>query len=337
MATATQRWSDDTLTLQWNQWQATLSWDVINAPNEFDALTATVINGGTPIPVVGDAHPRSIYITCNSITPKRTGFNLWTVTAHYQTISFSGDPANPLNNKPELEVIVGSETDHIDVTPVLPSGYALIISNSAGDAFKGGVPREFATLCMRYTRNEPFFDLNKAMTYSMCTNSKSVTINGAGTAERGQMMCRCISPASPLQAGMPYVKVRYDFEFRMGTAKDASGRWNGFHARVLDQGDNGWWTRTVSGSPVTSKVKFYLQDTPPRIVTDVLLDGKGRPADVGNVTVTSSASAVPDLWPGLPLDPAIIVEEARTSAGTLRAVYLSYPRYPEIDINGLKL
>ena len=318
-----ERWSDEKLHKDFNstQWTAIRTFDVAGVT---DAQAAALASGSPygSIPRIGEQHPRTSSMAVRSIDPERTGFSLFKVTANYGVGTFDNQE-DPLLKKPHIKWGIGSESlpvDHdADGNPLL---------NSALDAFDPPLSTEFTTIFLSITRNEPYFDVQKALTYSNRININPFNIKGAGIVAPGQILCRSIQPAGEYIEGTRFVPIVYDFELRSGLKLDSDGLWDGFKYRILDQGLRALYDlKKGPGRIYDPDQKDHSKGAPTPVTSDVRLDGYGGTYS-DDYTVTAdllssvSASAPPT---------GAIVELSD------KAVFLKYKRIKTIDFSGLRL
>jgi len=316
----TEDWSKRKLVKAASGWTADREFQVIQADTETDALAATLVSVGTVLPVMNDAHPASTFLLVDSVSvDQAVGFKFWTVKVHYsipkdgQAHDGPGAQDNPLLEPPRIRWEFGASSEPIDRDI---NGNPIV--NSAGDPFQQPVTRDFTTIFLVYTRNEPFFNVNTAITYSNKTNSGSIIIAGAGQVAAGQMMCKSIAPASDYSATAQFVPVSYRFELRA----------DGFKARMLDQGLRAWYTNpTTSDVELAPLVTRKLQP----ITQPVRFDGTGEPiaatAQYVGDGVNYNATVARTTPAGATLDNAALPE----------AVFLKYTIYGSADFLLLNL
>lgn len=317
-----ERWSDEKLHKDYKStaWTGIRAFDVLGVA---DAQAAAIASGSPygAIPRIGQQHPRTSSMAVHSVDPERTGFNLFKVTVNYAVGTFDGQE-DPLLQKPKLKWGIGSESlpvDHdADGNPLL---------NSALDAFDPPPSAEFTTIFLSITRNEPYFDVAKALAYSNRINANAFTIKGAGVVDSGQILCRSIQPTGEYIEGVRFVPVCYDFELRSGLKQDSDGLWDGFKYRILDQGLRAFYDTSLPPA------RIYDPDQPARlkaatpVTTDVRLNGYGATFD-GAYTVTANFSPST----GKTKSPKGSIIDVADSA-----VFLKYKRIKTIDFSGLSL
>lgn len=321
-----ERWSDEKLHKDFNstQWTAIRTFDVAGVT---DAQAAALASGSPygSIPRIGEQHPRTSSMAVRSIDPERTGFSLFKVTVNYGVGTFDNQE-DPLLKKPRIKWGIGSESlpvDHdADGNPLL---------NSALDAFDPPLSTEFTTIFLSITRNEPYFDVQKALTFSNRININPFNIKGAGIVAPGQILCRSIQPAGEYIEGVRFVPIVYDFELRSGLKLDSDGLWDGFKYRILDQGLRAFYSKTEKGRIYDADQRTAPTKSP--VTTDVRLDGKGG---IYNVQATNGAFLLVD---GLSI---ISMDQPGSPKGSIldttdSAVFLKYKRIKTIDFSGLGL
>lgn len=319
MATYTEDWSKQKLVKAAAGWTADREFQVLGATSETTALAATALYGGAAMPAINDAHPSSGVLKCDSVSAEQTGFKFWVVKAHYsipkdgQDHGGPGSQDDPLLVPPRIKWDFGSTSEPIDRDI---NGNPIV--NSAGDPFQQSPTREFTTLFLVYTRNEPFFNVQTALLYRNKTNSTDMYIAGAGTVTAGQMICRDISPASDYTADATFVPVTYKFELRE----------DGFKTRILDQGLRAYYLNPTSNQIVLE----HLCTTKRQVINQpVRLNGIGQPIDVWMQGVTDGVNYYETVDYQNP--PGAEIETA--TGGD--AVFLKYTIYDAIDFAGLNL
>ncbi len=117
------------------------------------------------------------------------------------------------------------------------------IVNSAGTPYPPQSRLE-GTLRLRVTRNEPYYDVQKALLPKDRFNSDQITIPGAGTLQPGQMFCTGIDCVNETDINSLYATLAYNFEL-VAPEYDAEGNILdanfGPKIKLLDQGDKGWY------------------------------------------------------------------------------------------------
>ena len=317
-----ERWSDEKLHKDFNstQWTGVRAFDVAGATS----ADAAAIANGSPygaIPRIGQQHPRSSSMAVRNVDPERTGFNLYKVTVNYAVGTFDGQE-DPLLQKPKLKWNIGSESSQVD-----HDADGNPIFNSAFDAFDPPPSAEFTTIFLTITRNEPYFDVTKAITYSNRINSAAFTIKGAGVVDAGQILCRSIQPTQEYIEGARFVPVAYDFELRSGGNKDTDGLWDGFKHRILDQGLRAYYDPTHKTRIYDPGQNTSAGKTP--ISSDVRLNGSG-------------AVYEPDyfLYANGSVQPGVSIAKSPTGSCIERtdsAAFMKYKRAKTIDFAGLSL
>jgi hypothetical protein len=189
------------------------------------------------------------------------------VKVHYsipkdgETHGGPGSQDTPLEVQPRIRWEIGSTSEPIDRDI---DGNPIV--NSAGDPFQSTPSRDYTTIFLTYSRNEPFFSVQTALTYGNKVNSERIYIAGAGWVEEGQMRCLSIQPTSDYEAGATFVNVSYKFELRA----------DGFKTRILDQGLRAWFTNPATSAAALEHIVTAKKQP---ISQPVRLDGTGRPLD----------------------------------------------------------
>jgi hypothetical protein len=168
-----------------------------------------------------------------------------------------GSGLEKLKEPPRYKLVIGeaSETYDRDI-------WGNPLTNSAIQPFKTKFTDKVTTIFYVYTRWEPNYNGPQAIAYANKINSDRVELPGFGWIEPDQGL---IAPPEMLDEINRYdeaTQVRYTIELRE----------DGFRARFLDQGTEGWST---SGGTRVQGPFFTLGGE--QVSTDVLLDGKGKP------------------------------------------------------------
>jgi hypothetical protein len=316
-----ENWSDQNLALAGDvkTWTAQRGFIVTGISNETEATIASGSPYGT-IPQVNEVHPRNRFLRVNKVTPQRISPVACHVIIAYG-VGQQPSQQDPLADKPRIRWQLGSTTEPIDRDV---EGNPIV--NSAGDAFDPPLNTEFTTLFLTYTRNEPYFDIQKALTYSNTVNSNSFTIRGAGIVAPGQIKCDSIQPAGEYTDDADFVPIVYSFEIRRGNKQDSDGSWDGFKLRVLDQGLRAYYDINKGPARIYDPDQSTAASRSP-VTSDVRLDGYGGTFDDSYfVTDTLQQSVSKGSAPT-----GAIVEVGDT------ACFLKYKRLRTISFAGLNL
>lgn len=321
-----ERWHDETLhkDADSQQWTAVRAFDVVGVlSTELAGQASGPPYGG--VPRIGERHPRTPSLAARKVDPVRAGFGLYKVTVNYSIGTFSGEE-DPLKQPPKLKWDIGSESLPVDHDP---DGNPIL--NSALDAFDPPQSREFTTIFLTVTRNEPYFDLTKALNFSNRVNSSAFNIKGAGIVAPGQILCRSIKPNSEYIEGVRFVPICYEFELRPGKMADSDGMWDGFKYRLLDQGVRAFYDDKNKGRIYDADQRLAF----PQVATtsDIRLDGMGGIYKValfsGPFVLSNGSASASVSQPGPPK--GAIIET------TDNAVFLKYKKFLTIDFSGLNL
>lgn len=181
-------------------------------------------------------------------------------------------PQNPLTRPPHYDY--GQWTwqralDHdfrYEQTPTGING-PQSMTNSAGDKFDPPYMFEEAGASIIVTRNEPFFDVDKAVSYSRRMNSKTMWGWGPFT-----LLCRSITGSDEIENGFPYSKVRYEFWIKWFQLKNSDGSTTNvtWKFRALDQGYN-----QLDPNDITKRIAILCPNHGV-VMQPQLLDGSGR-------------------------------------------------------------
>lgn len=247
----TRRWTGRGLRKTGGNWSATESWVVTGTGDSGQAEDAAVAHGAV--------HPESIYLRVFHRDPQATGPLSWIITASYGIDDPKKDLPTPLMQDPIISWDFQRETEPTDrdINDVA-------IRNSAGDPFDPPLNRFITTGTLRVKRAEPFFNIQKAMTYMNRVNSDAFNIQGVGGLTPGQCYCEMIAPGGDYTLSSPFVWVIYKFKFKPGG--------DPFQAHPVDEGKWGWWNDSGTVK------KGRICDPSGNIVDfDVRLNGAGRP------------------------------------------------------------
>lgn len=313
----TEKWSGTVLTRTTDGWTARRAFQVSGTSSQLEAQNA--------IPVtVGSSHPDNAFLRCNSVEADDNQV-LRTVTCEYSTAPFAIFDPDPLNQPTQWRWQPGTETSPID-----RDIYGNTIRNSAGVTFDPPVNRFTGTLHLQAVRNEPFYDVQKALLYQNKLNSDTFSITGAGIVQPGQVLCLSIDCASSISSDAPFVTVVYNFELR-GPDFDGEDSDAGFKARILDQGDKCWYKpgEVLAGLPTMGNIVNVRGE----LVGSVPLDGTGKPINT-NLKVGEDDKLSPETSARpLPSEAQVVT----VGSGDTRSVYLYYTIYRSIAFSGLNL
>lgn len=271
MADSSYIWSAERSNKTSRGWQATRAWFVHGATSEGEARVAPPVTGSPPIAQIGESHPESGVLKCESVEAARDkGPYTWTVTAQYaipETGGFS-TPDDPLTRPARFRVTWESISE-----PFAVDVDGIPIVNGSNMPFATDPYKEERILVATITRNEPFFPGQKSITFQDTCNQGGYTLAGVGSFAEGQGLFMPIEATSEYEAGAPYVEVQYTFKFR----------------------ERGWRTRIQNVSTIG-----YAGGKPGRFVNasgqplgEVLIHPRGLPirTDVYVATDTSGTSA----------------------------------------------
>jgi len=167
-----------------------------------------VVCGCPGVPRLGDPLPESPLYTCRTVTPEYAGGSpslSWYVTCEYSRRSNDPDEDhdNPLNAPVEIEArgvkVQKIVTHDLNGDPIL---------NTAGDAFDPPLEVTRTHPVIVFTRNEPSFTFDYALSYMDHVNSGSYLGAGAGTVK-----CNDIAAQKMFAQAQEYWQVRYEFEY----------------------------------------------------------------------------------------------------------------------------
>lgn len=283
MPNSTERFSDR----QYVQGRsARRSWDVIACADE-EQVIATV--QGEWAVAKGTTHPLDARLIAEApeVTALTPAGRLWRYTLPYRSLTVSGG-GGALDEPAKILWEPGFTTEPID-----RDAFDNPIFNSAGDAPSTHLTEEFPTMVLHVTRWESSYDVQKYFAYRNRVNASQFTILNKWIVEAGQCRVLNYAPVEEFAIDATTVKNRYSFEFLSGNKKDADGLWDGFKKRFIDQGRNGFYTTGTGDTAVTNKDAIYFPSGA-RAGTDVLLNGYGKPAEIGPVIGKGLAEAVPN-------------------------------------------
>lgn len=255
-----------------NGWKATRFFTVANATTD----TIALLTAG--IPKINETHPLTNLLTCTNVRADGVSPNYWEITAQYQQLPALGpNNTDPLKSPPTLKWKVGTRSEKID-----HDLFGMPLKNTANIPFKSAGTRDTGTLFLTITRNEPFFDVRKAINFQNTVNAAPWSPMGLPAVQSGQALCRSIAPVSEYtSAKVKYVTVAYEFEFRNGNnfsadqqpRPDADGFYDGFKLCLISQGKSGWYYGT-GDVPTPGEI---VDPQGNRLSDDVLLDEFGVP------------------------------------------------------------
>lgn len=180
---------------------------------------ATDAVGAVGLPRVNvDSHPANIWMLCKSKKAERLqgSKTLWTVTASYDTAAEpvsggangpSGDAGNdPLTWEADVDVTYENQ-EYASAFDANNEPY----SNTAGQAFEGGMRRVRVSPIVRYTQYEPITVdvIDKCSQYANTRNASDFIKTG----DAGQWLCRSISATKVRVSGQLSWRVSYEFAY----------------------------------------------------------------------------------------------------------------------------
>ncbi len=312
------------------EWSATRIFQVTGATSQTQAIDACASPSfGAPGAVPNASHPANGRLICKSMTCD-DGLVLRKVTANYTIPELGNFDPDPLKAKTVWRWVPGTITEPSD-----RDFYDNPSTNSVGIPWDQPTQKFYGTMELTATRNEPFYDAQKALLIQNCTNSDVVTVQGGGTVLKGQAFLITMGNENVVYDGVPYARVTYSFRFRKGNLIDGTDEYDAFWERRLDQGDSGY---TVTGTSTRKLGLFCNVDG--MTVGTVKLDGTGKPLDdtlrVVSVSPDGSTTTITRPTPGDPL-PAEVKTVTKTIGGTKTAVYLVRRQYGQINILALHL
>lgn len=321
-AEVTERWSDEKCSIDWDtkNWTAQRGWDVAFVRSEAEAIAASSEWA------IGEEHARLPGFFVKNISPSSVGPRLWRMTAQYTIDHVQFDTTSPLMQPEKIKWTVGSSSDAID-----QDNAGNPLTNSALIPVDG-LQEEFTTLFLTVTKNFPFFDVARALTYSNRVNSKPVTIRGVGVLDKGQLLCRTVMPTTEYTQGTVLIPVAHEFEIRAGAKKDKDGYWDGFKRRFMDVGRRSFYN---AAQPATSIVDGSQQFAvkPQQVGEDIRLDGFGAPFGAGFFVLDANGKPVAPVGLGKPPPGATLDNPGKGG----NAVFLKYMTKHTADLNGLLL
>ncbi len=305
------------------EWSATRIFQVTGAVSQSQAIDACASAGVA----AGAPHPANIRLICKSLTCD-DGLVLRKVSANYTIPELGLFDPDPLKAKTVWRWVPGTITEPSD-----RDFYDNPNTNSVGIPWDQPSQKFYGTMELTATRNEPFYDAQKALLIQNCTNSDVVTVQGGGTILKGQGFLTTMGNENIVYDGVPYARVTYSFRFRKGNLIDGTDEYDAFWDRRLDQGDSGY---TFSS---TRKLGLFC-NVDGLTVGTVLLDGKGKPLDptlkVVSVSPDGGTTTITAPTDGDPL-PAEVKTVTKAVGGKTLAVYLVRRQYGQINILALHL
>ena len=257
-----------------NGWKAIRFFTVANATNGVQACLAA------GIPQTNQSHPLTKLLTCTSVRADGVSPNYFEVTATYTQLPSTGPTNDPLKSPPTLKWKVGTKSEKID-----HDLYGQVLKNTALVPFKSPGTRDSGTLFLTITRNEPFYDVKKALALQNTVNATVWSPMGLPAVGPGQALCRSIAPTKEYTSSkLQYIPIAYEFEFRQGNnfnpdqpAKpDSDGFYDGFKLVLISQGKSAWYQDPASNSGDVLLGEI-VDAQGNKLSEDVLLDGLGVP------------------------------------------------------------
>jgi hypothetical protein len=329
-ATYTERWSPIETQLTEKGWTARRSFDVVGVSTEMDAWAFVTADLAGPLVNINSVHPRNGLLQCHMVYPKHNGFNAWVVDCDYgipENGQFVTQTTNFLSKKPTVRWRPALTSDNFDCT-----NKSEPVTNSARRPFSSNPSKNYFSVFLTITRNEPFYDLNKAATYSNTVNNLPFILSGL-TFAKGWVYLSSYAPTGEYESGGRYVSCSYDFEIRVpiGSNQTALAKANPFQLRIRDEGRTGIYSD--DGGATLNTGQFVMTDGTP-ITEDVLLDGTGKPIN-STIKIIDINGVIksPYSYPSGPAGATVDV----VSVGGSTAVWLIYQRYDGNDFNQLGL
>jgi hypothetical protein len=160
--------------------------------------------------------------------------------------------------------------------------------NSASVPFDQPGQAFYGTMELTATRNEPFYDAQKALRIQNRTNADQFTVQGGGIIFPGQAFLVSMCSETELYDGVAYARVTYHFRFRAGNLIDTitPPEYDAFWDKRLDQGDSGWYVE--SGTTT----RGLICNAAGIETGTVLLNGSGKPMDLSLKILSSTSGAV---------------------------------------------
>lgn len=304
----------DTVTIQFqgrqhsrgvNGWTASQTYSVIGVTTEYAAASA--LASASPPVTLNSAYPSNRWMKCDNISATSVNPTMWTVTATYSIPKSGGEhpggTEDPEDQPWIYEYRPGLQTEAVDRDI---NGNPLV--NSAGDPPPpGAFNRDFTTLEIAITRNEPAVPTDKIQRYLDAYNRDTVDLAGLGSYDPYTIRCVYLGPASTFNSDALFIPIRYAFRY------DPDGYWHRFE----DKGQNGWFD---DGG---NKQGVIVDGNGVAVTTDKLLDGTGKPLDA--TLKIGSQKAAPIANPnGTP-------SGATLDTTNPDVVYLKYRRYEAVD------
>lgn len=314
-AVVTEAWTGSQLTVAYalSSWQAIRIFQVSGVSSKDDAIEA--LAASTFAVQVGTLHPDNPILVCTQIACDDS-LTLRKLTATY-AVSFA-QATNPLNALVRYRWKPGVRMERSDY-----DYYGNAKLNSAGVPFDPPSQRPRGMLFLTAIRNEPFYDVQRAVSIQNTTNSQSITIPGAGLVYPGQMFCHSMECVQDVFQGIPYVTVNYNFELRAGNKLPNSNEYDGFFDSQLDQGDSGWYDN--GGAP--DRGLICNQASPPIDTGYTLLDGTGKPLDPTlQILSGSDGTTAPPVANPTPL-PSNVAKVTMPVTGGKRLCYRDFAQY----------
>ena len=304
--TATERWDGERLTRTERGWEAERRFDVTGTHR------ARAAQNAPSVPAYGSPHPENGVLKVTTKAARKRGPQYFIVSCRYSIQAISederdeDDSQNPLNQPAEIDVDYAVEREEFDRTP---NGFAIL--NSARKPFDSNPTRDAGPIKLDITRNEPFYDAEKALRFRNLINTEAVRLEGRMLF--GPLVGRIVSiePARSFTFRDNFVPVRYSLILR-GRLNVNGQPISGHHVRLMDRG---YYVRVIT--PVQEGVStLQLRDDEGEAIDEPHpLNGKGGKLGTKN---------------GAGPPPGVLATER-----TEDAVWLWWRRYPEGSYRGL--
>jgi len=267
---ATEEWSSHRYTPGES---AERSWIVTGAQHADQALAAP------NIPTVNTTYTRDGRLKAKQPNVEQLGpGGVWRVSVSYNRPEGGENPDNSGNPLDQRAVISWSRA--VTQEPVDHDVWMNPIVNSAGSPFNPPPTVSIQSRMVTVTRWESIYDSEMANNFENCINGTNFRLLGRDL-RAGQCMLHSYLPTSPSPVGTTPVQVAYEIEIRSGpTTTDAEGIDSHFKARLLDQGQKGFYEPAFGGEDAGGggvKSGNIADAFGEPIGTDMLLDGEGRP------------------------------------------------------------
>lgn len=261
-------------------WQESASWSHSGEPGSGKATATrhfqvthtsdvrpTEVLSDPRIPGVGDAHPWNFYWRCRGSQAKANGPILTEITSTYETKSYEGGEANPLDAPPKVRYLTIQSEGELEEDV---GGNQLVTVN--GEPIRG-VMKPFADLGVTIQRNLPTFNPTSIYTYVNTVNSSTFLGFPTGTCRITSIEAENIN-----EEDFAYWSVVVEMQFRKPIQTTAAHAW---WARVRHEG---YKVRIIG---LVERIITAVDDNKQYVSRPVLLNPSGTEVGDGDPTINS--------------------------------------------------